>query len=394
MGCGQSKKIHLYPRKNKSKSNGKKGHDDGTEDDDEEHTEGREKHDQQQKEKEKIDEELQQSSEGNSPEPNSNEVIIPILKKNGPLLQSQDISSSQQNFFKMLDQKIEQGPDYDSNSETEIAIEEARLNSLVQHWESASLSASMCSSTSRSLQNTPVRHASLNSRQSQIRSQFQQPLSAELLSQQQQMIKQLQQHQANQTASINSPKRVELNANNRQQLLTQTIIHQTYGVQPQPSLPQAHILAQYQNQQQTTLSSNMQLRQLSASSVIPSNYSPPIPGATTNVANPNRNLACLQMSYYSQTPHFSDAIHSPQVQQIQSEPRFPPAISVNRLAPQVQRQLRETQELIKDCTPLYGTYQPAINSPGSSTATQIQIRSQTRTGLRRPTLETQYSQEL
>lgn len=26
MGCGQSKKIHLYPRKNKSKSNGKKGH--------------------------------------------------------------------------------------------------------------------------------------------------------------------------------------------------------------------------------------------------------------------------------------------------------------------------------------------------------------------------------
>lgn len=43
---------------------------------------------QQQKEKEKIDEELQ-LSDGSSPEPNSNEVIIPILKKNGPLLQSQ-----------------------------------------------------------------------------------------------------------------------------------------------------------------------------------------------------------------------------------------------------------------------------------------------------------------
>lgn len=26
MGCGQSKKIHLYPRKNKNKSNAKKGH--------------------------------------------------------------------------------------------------------------------------------------------------------------------------------------------------------------------------------------------------------------------------------------------------------------------------------------------------------------------------------
>lgn len=49
----------------------------------------RTENEQQQKEKEKIDEELQQSSEGSSPEPNSNEVIIPILKKNGPILQSQ-----------------------------------------------------------------------------------------------------------------------------------------------------------------------------------------------------------------------------------------------------------------------------------------------------------------
>lgn len=191
-----------------------------------------------------------------------------------------------------------------------------------------------------------------------MRSQFQQPLSAELLSQQQQMIKQLQLHQASQAAgglSINSPKRVELNPNNRQQLLTQTIIHQTYGVQPQAPLPQAHILAQYQSQQQAT---NLQLRQLSASSVIPSNFSPPIPGATGVGAAQNRNLACLQMSYYSQSPHFGETLNSAQVicifmslavvaslmsisssrvkvQQPPTEPRFPPAISVNRLAPQV-----------------------------------------------------------
>lgn len=57
----------------------------------------------------------------------------------------------------MLDRKIEEGPDYDSNSETEIALEEARMNALVQHWESASITASMCSSASRSLQTTPVR---------------------------------------------------------------------------------------------------------------------------------------------------------------------------------------------------------------------------------------------
>lgn len=120
------------------------------------------------------------------------------------------------------------------------------------------------------------------------------------------MIKQLQLHQAG-GLSINSPKRVELNPNNRQQnLLTQTIIHQTYGVQPQPPLPQAHILAQYQNQQQSNLGSNMQLRQLSASSVIPSNYSPPIPGAA-NIVNSNRN-ACLQMSYYSQPSNFGEQV--------------------------------------------------------------------------------------
>lgn len=44
------------------------------------------------------------------------------------------------------------------------------------------------------------------------------------------------------------------------------------------------------------------------------------------------------------------------------EPRFPPAISVQRLAPQVQRQLRETQELIKDST--VQLYAAGYGSPG------------------------------
>lgn len=125
------------------------------------------------------------------------------------------------------------------------------------------------------------------------------------MSQQQLMIKQLQQHQQQSGVTVNSPKRIDLSVNNRQQLLTQTIIHQTYGVQPQPPLQQSHILAQYQNQQQATHATNLQLRQLSGSSVIPSTYSPPVPGAV-----PNRNMACLQMSYYSQSnntlPHFGD----------------------------------------------------------------------------------------
>lgn len=68
----------------------------------------------------------------------------------------------------------------------------------------------------------------------------------------------------------------------------------------------------------------------------------------------------------------------------QTEPRFPPAISVQRLAPQVQRQIRETQELIKDsCPQLYA----AGYGPGPP------MRSQPRQANRRP-LETQFSQEL
>lgn len=50
---------------------------------------------------------------------------------------------------------------------------------------------------------------------------------------------------------------------------------------------------------------------------------------------------------------------------------FPPAISVQRLAPQLQRQLRETQELIKDtCPQLYG-------SPGPPQQQQQQMLMQT-----------------
>jgi hypothetical protein len=67
--------------------------------------------------------------------------------------------------------------------------------------------------------------------------------------------------------------------------------------------------------------------------------------------------------------------------------RFPPAIAVQRLAPQVQRQLRETQELIKDsCSQLYGSGYTGVGPPA--------LRTQPRPTVRRPTLETQYSQEL
>uniref|UniRef100_A0A182LUN2 Uncharacterized protein n=1 Tax=Anopheles culicifacies TaxID=139723 RepID=A0A182LUN2_9DIPT len=77
-----------------------------------------------------------------------------------------------------------------------------------------------------------------------------------------------------------------------------------------------------------------------------------------------------------------------------TEPRFPPAIAVQRLAPQVQRQLRETQELIKDsCVQLYGSAYGT--GPGPPTVLPTGTGSVlARATARRPTLETQYSQEL
>lgn len=83
-----------------------------------------------------------------------------------------------------------------------------------------------------------------------------------------------------------------------------------------------------------------------------------------------------------------------------SEYRFPPAISVQRLAPQVQRQLRETQELIKDsCSTVFSggyTTNPNATPPPSSLRAQtgaLSNRTLPPTG-RRHTLDNQFSPEL
>ncbi|XP_055689800.1 uncharacterized protein LOC129793654 isoform X2 [Lutzomyia longipalpis] len=333
MGCGQSK-IHLYPRKSKSKTNGKKsGHvdTDADADEDEGHVGDRDK----EINKERIDDEGTLSDGKGSPEPNG-EINVPILRpKNVSLLQSQDISSSQQNFFRMLDQKIEDGPDYDSSSETEMALEQARLTSLFHHWESASLSASICSSTSP-LQNTPVRQPM---RQAAHQLRPQQPLSVEMLSQQQ-----LKQPNMSPKRDARTP-------------LSQTIIHQGYGVT--------------QHQTNSRISPRVAQGQGILMGSLPLSYYPQQQPAVTTQA------------------YYGDMVHHP-LQQVQSspEPRFPPAISVQRLAPQVQRQLRETQELIKDsCPQMYAAGYGSPGPPMRATAQSQRVR-------RTPTLETQYSQEL
>uniref|UniRef100_A0A182NKL2 Uncharacterized protein n=1 Tax=Anopheles dirus TaxID=7168 RepID=A0A182NKL2_9DIPT len=283
-------------------------------------------------EKEKLDEEHSLRDDG-SPEPPNGEIVS-ILRKNGSLLQSQEISSSQQNFFRMLDQKIEEGPDYDSSSETEQALEEARLNALVQHWESASLTTSMCSSTSRSLQGTPVRQVPL--RQPPLRPPFQQPLSAELLSQQQLLLK--QQHHLHQQQQHQQQQHLQ-----QQQQLILHQQQQLHGLQQQQHLQSApgsvgQSQQQQQQQQQSILHPNLSIgmnspkriigtgnavsvggmplggvdvgqpsqRQLLSQSIIHQNYGVIQPSQTTPQLRPSSGrtlpspVQCLQMSYYQQ----------------------------------------------------------------------------------------------
>ncbi|XP_055382147.1 putative uncharacterized protein DDB_G0294196 isoform X2 [Condylostylus longicornis] len=473
MGCGQSK-IHLYPRKSKSKANGKKsGHDTDTDADEEEghigndEEGGNEKDINRDKDHRINEDDTSPSDEKGSPEANGEISVSLIRAKNLSLLQSQEISTSQQNFFKMLDQKIEDGPDYDSNSETEIALEEARLNALVQHWESASLTASLCSSASRSLQTTPVRQvpitttavSSLNRHPQPaglIRATMnslatlQQPLStADILTHHntqppgmvltQHQIIQQQQQQA--LVSGNGPPHMMMNVSSvmipvsgspqaqligknsmnmspkrigdpRTMVITSqaTGIHSSYAIGPQavplqmqaqqqqimmmgapmglgtrprpPNLISMGMVSgitqqQLQSQQQQQQQSQQQQQQQQQ----PQNQTSQPPGVMPTA---------MQISQYYGQPqpqtYFGEVLHPMQVPQAPPEYRFPPAISVQRLAPQVQRQLRETQELIKDSCPQL--YAAGYGSPGPP------LRSQPRNSRRPPTLETQYSTEL
>lgn len=120
MGCGQSK-INLYPRKNKnSKGNSaKKSGAADKEADEEEGTTG-----------------SAAPTEDNEDEDKRKNNILP-LTSHQPVI---EVSASQQNFFKMLDEKIEKGKDYDSSSETELRLEQERRRVLIEQWRSASLS--------------------------------------------------------------------------------------------------------------------------------------------------------------------------------------------------------------------------------------------------------------
>ncbi|XP_060523745.1 uncharacterized protein LOC132700439 isoform X2 [Cylas formicarius] len=132
MGCGHSK-ITIYPRKSKSKRSSKKS---ATP----EKTES--------EEEDGIENEIENSE--NQEDCDSQKKLL--KPPGGPLLAHIEISTSQQDFFRMLDEKIENGPDYNSESESEQIAENFRIRALLKDWETASAG-------SRSLPNTPkLRH--------------------------------------------------------------------------------------------------------------------------------------------------------------------------------------------------------------------------------------------
>ncbi|KAK5650443.1 hypothetical protein RI129_001472 [Pyrocoelia pectoralis] len=131
MGCGHSK-INIYPKKYKNRNSPKKTATVNTSEPAEQ-------------ESAENESELNEKLEDCDPR-----KTIKVKPFGGPLLAQVEISTSQQNFFKMLDEKIENGPDYDAACEEERVAEASRLRSLLKNWETASAG-------SRSLPSTPIR---------------------------------------------------------------------------------------------------------------------------------------------------------------------------------------------------------------------------------------------
>ncbi|XP_034194414.2 target of wingless isoform X1 [Osmia lignaria lignaria] len=166
MGCGQSKIGNIYPKNKKNKNNnGKKNGDSvGSASVEQKNGNGNAKNNKTNNNGVEVNRNEEQNGSG--------EIKGQAKKKSnapgsGPLLQQAEISTSQLDFFKMLDEKIENGPDYDESLDTTARAE--RVSSLLRQWELASVtwsSVSDLNSTSLSC-TTKNRNSGLNlSRQS------------------------------------------------------------------------------------------------------------------------------------------------------------------------------------------------------------------------------------
>ncbi|XP_011304390.1 uncharacterized protein tow [Fopius arisanus] len=124
MGCGQSKIGNIYAKNRKNKDGGKKSGDSiGSASIDQKN--GTAKNN-----KTNNNVELNRNEDHNGIDLKSS-----TKKKsgNGPLLQQAEVSSSQIDFFRMLDEKIENGPDYDESSDVAVGAE--GITELLRRWE-------------------------------------------------------------------------------------------------------------------------------------------------------------------------------------------------------------------------------------------------------------------
>ncbi|KAF7284296.1 hypothetical protein GWI33_022283 [Rhynchophorus ferrugineus] len=128
MGCGHSK-INIYPRKSKTKQSSSK------------------KSVTPEKAESEEEDGIDNETEYKENLDDCDKKTVKIKPFGGPLLAQTEISTSQQDFFKMLDEKIENGPDYNSESESEKIAERVRLRDLIKEWETASTNSGSQSGT-------------------------------------------------------------------------------------------------------------------------------------------------------------------------------------------------------------------------------------------------------
>ncbi|XP_046417309.1 uncharacterized protein LOC124300886 isoform X1 [Neodiprion virginianus] len=163
MGCGQSKIGNIYPKNKKNKTSSKKN---GSASIEQKNGNGNTKG------SSKTNNngiEVNRNEEQNGPiDIKTQAKKKPATPGTGPLLHQAEVSSSQVDFFKMLDEKIENGPDYDESSDAAARVE--RVSSLLRRWELASVTWSSVSELNASpstMHQRGGRRSSLsNSRQS------------------------------------------------------------------------------------------------------------------------------------------------------------------------------------------------------------------------------------
>ncbi|XP_017765034.1 PREDICTED: uncharacterized protein LOC108554326 isoform X1 [Eufriesea mexicana] len=142
MGCGQSKIGNIYPKNKKNKNNaGKKNGDSiGSASVEQKNGNGSTKNNKTNNNGVEVNRNEEQNGSG---EIKGQAKKKPNAPGSGPLLQQTEISTSQLDFFKMLDEKIENGPDYDESLDTTARAE--RVSNLLRQWELASVTWSSVS---------------------------------------------------------------------------------------------------------------------------------------------------------------------------------------------------------------------------------------------------------